>query len=155
MAVTSCASGLMLTFFFFFFAGHDSFLQVNEETALGQVEETTPFPLDLDEDTNTPMMVDESQIYEGSPTNVIEGVLGKSELDGQFMWTRARRSSKRPQGRHLNLSSRFFGSMTMRTAYTRRSSMRRTFLKYFQKSRRVTRFCLRLRTLARSLPPLQ
>lgn len=41
------------------FFGSLSLLQISEVTSSGLVEEAVPFPLDLDEEMITPMMVDE------------------------------------------------------------------------------------------------
>lgn len=50
--------------------------------AFGQVEEATPFPFDLDEETVIPMMVDGPQTYEEpSLALVIEEVLGDLERE--------------------------------------------------------------------------
>lgn len=48
--------------------------------------EEASFPLDLEEEAVTPMMVDEPQIYEESSlTQVIEGFLGELELEGAMI----------------------------------------------------------------------
>lgn len=57
------------------FVGRIYFMWVSKVTALGQVEEATPFPVDLEEGAITPMIVDESLTHEEKQlTHAIEGV---------------------------------------------------------------------------------
>lgn len=60
------------------------FLQVSEIVTMGQTEEAAP--LDLDEETITPMMVDERQTLEELFLSLqIEGISDELELDGQCL----------------------------------------------------------------------
>lgn len=95
---------------------------------LGRAEEATPFPLDLDGKTIISMMVEEPQLINNCPQPLLlRRFRASSRLRGQWLWRRGRRSRRMCP----NLSLRkLLGVETMNRVRTRRSSMRRTFLKY-------------------------